>query len=117
MWGHRGEKEPKDTVNCAKGRPRSRALRLLRANYFDGSWKHDQGEDLVHVSKQMGHSSPTVTANIYAHQIRAKRPDAAAKSRCNGVRILSFFELLARCYTARFSGPYLLSVILCKCLG
>ena len=45
-----------------------------------GSWKLDQGEDLVYVSKQMGHSSPQVTATIYAHQIRAKRPEAAAKT-------------------------------------
>jgi integrase len=45
-----------------------------------GSLKIDQGEDLLYVSRQMGHSSIQVTADIYAHQIRAKRPEAAAKT-------------------------------------
>jgi integrase len=38
------------------------------------------GEDLLYVSRQMGHSSIQVTADIYAHQIRTKRPEAAAKT-------------------------------------
>lgn len=45
-----------------------------------GSLKIDQGEDLLYVSRQMGHSSVSVTADIYAHQIRARRPEAAAKT-------------------------------------
>jgi integrase len=45
-----------------------------------GSLKIDQGEDLLYVSRQMGHASLSVTADIYAHQIRAKRPEAAAKT-------------------------------------
>ena len=45
-----------------------------------GSLKIDQGEDILYVSRQMGHASIQVTADIYAHQIRAKRPDAAAKT-------------------------------------
>ena len=45
-----------------------------------GSLKIDQGEDLLYVSRQMGHSSIQVTADICAHQIRARRPEAAAKT-------------------------------------
>ncbi len=50
----------------------------LRHTY--GSLKIDQGEDLLYVSRQMGHSSLQVTGDIYAHQIRAHRPEAAAKT-------------------------------------
>lgn len=50
----------------------------LRHTY--GSLKIDQGEDLLYVSRQMGHSSIQVTADIYAHQIRERRPEAAAKT-------------------------------------
>jgi integrase len=45
-----------------------------------GSLKIDQGEDLLYVSRQMGHSSLSVTGEIYAHQIRERRPEAAAKT-------------------------------------
>jgi integrase len=45
-----------------------------------GSWKIEQGENVYSVMRQMGHSSPSVTADIYAHQIRARRPEAAAKT-------------------------------------
>jgi integrase len=38
------------------------------------------GEDLLYVSRQMGHSSLSVTGQIYAHQIRERRPEAAAKT-------------------------------------
>jgi integrase len=43
-----------------------------------GSWKIAQGEDVVYVSKQMGHSKPSVTYNVYAHLIDKRRPKAAA---------------------------------------
>ena len=55
-------------------------LRWHDLRHTFGSLKIDQGEDLLYVSRQMGHSSIQVTANIYAHQIRAKRPEAAAKT-------------------------------------
>lgn len=45
-----------------------------------GSLKIDQGEDLPYVSRQMGHSSLSVTGQIYAHQIQERRPEAAAKT-------------------------------------
>jgi integrase len=35
-------------------------------------------EDIVYISRQMGHSDPTITLKIYAHLIRRVNPDAAA---------------------------------------
>jgi integrase len=45
-----------------------------------GSWKVEQGENVVYVSKQMGHKDPSVTLKIYAHLIKESRPEAAAKT-------------------------------------
>jgi len=45
-----------------------------------GSLKLRQGEDLVYVSHQLGHSNVSTTADIYAHVIKARRPEAAAKT-------------------------------------
>jgi integrase len=45
-----------------------------------GSLKINQGEDLLYISRQMGHSSIQVTADIYARQISARRREAAAKT-------------------------------------
>jgi integrase len=42
------------------------------------SWKIAQGEDVIYVSKQMGHSKASVTYNVYAHLIDKRRPQAAA---------------------------------------
>ncbi len=49
----------------------------LRHTY--GSLLLDQGEDLVYVSRQLGHSSVSITADIYSHLIREHRPEAVAK--------------------------------------
>lgn len=62
------------------GLPAIGKLRWHDLRHSFGSLKLNQGEDVVYVSKQMGHSSVQVTADIYAHQIRAKRPEAAAKT-------------------------------------
>jgi integrase len=45
-----------------------------------GSLKIDQGEDLLYVSRQMGHASVSITADVYSHQIREHRPEAAART-------------------------------------
>jgi integrase len=50
----------------------------LRHSY--GSLKIDQGEDIVYVSRQMGHANVSITADVYAHEIRKRRPEAAAKT-------------------------------------
>ena len=55
-------------------------LRLHDLRHSFGSWKLDQGEDIVYVSKQLGHADVAITAKIYSHQIRPKRPEAAAKT-------------------------------------
>jgi len=49
----------------------------LRHTY--GSLLLDQGEDLVYVSRQLGHSNISITADVYSHLIRKHRPEAVAK--------------------------------------
>jgi len=44
-----------------------------------GSLLLDQGEDLVYVSRQLGHSNVSITADVYSHLIREHRPEAVAK--------------------------------------
>jgi integrase len=39
----------------------------------------EQGENIVYVSKQLGHASPVVTLTIYAHVINAINPKAALR--------------------------------------
>lgn len=53
-------------------------LHALRHTF--GSWKIAQGEDIVYVSRQMGHANVSITANVYAHLIDNRRPQAAAKT-------------------------------------
>ncbi len=45
-----------------------------------GSLKIDQGEDVLYVSRQMGHASVSITADVYSHQLREHRPEAAART-------------------------------------
>jgi integrase len=47
----------------------------LRHTY--ASLKFEQGENVVYISKQMGHSSPVVTHTIYAHLINDKNYESA----------------------------------------
>ncbi len=39
----------------------------------------DQGENVVYIQKQLGHSKPTVTLDIYAHLTEKHRPDVAER--------------------------------------
>ena len=45
-----------------------------------GSWKVAQGEDILYVSKQMGHARPSITADVYSHLLEKQRPQAAQKT-------------------------------------
>jgi integrase len=45
-----------------------------------GSYKLDQGENIYYVMRQMGHSSVQVTIDIYAHKLKDRNPEAAAKT-------------------------------------
>ena len=72
--------ERAEEQRAKSGLPAIGKVRWHDLRHTFGSLKIDQGEDLLYVSRQMGHSSIQVTADIYAHQIRAKRPEAAAKT-------------------------------------
>jgi integrase len=39
----------------------------------------EQGENIKFIQKQLGHSSPTVTLNVYSHLMRKQNPEAAAR--------------------------------------
>jgi integrase len=60
----------------AAGLPRVR-FHDLRHSY--ASLLIDQGETVVYIQKQLGHSKPTETLNIYSHLMEKHRPEAAAK--------------------------------------
>jgi len=59
-----------------------KAAELPRIRFHDlrhtyASLKIEQGENLVYISKQMGHSSPVVTATVYAHMINDTNYESA----------------------------------------
>ena len=53
-------------------------LHTLRHTF--GSIKLEHGENLIYVSKQMGHAAPSITANVYAHLLKERRPEAAVRT-------------------------------------
>jgi integrase len=58
-------------------KPKGAALHLLRHSH--GSHLLAQNESLTTVSERLGHSSPRVTADIYAHAITSRDREAARK--------------------------------------
>jgi integrase len=58
-------------------KPKGAALHLLRHSH--GSHLLAQNEALTTVSERLGHSSPRVTADIYAHAITSRDREAARK--------------------------------------
>jgi len=85
----KAEEERKKSGQSAIGKVRWHDLR-----HTFGSLKLDQGEDIAYVSKQMGHAKPSITADVYMHQLRERRPGAAAKT---DAAIFGLAELLAGC--------------------
>jgi integrase len=62
--------------------PALSAAELPRIRFHDlrhtyASLKIEQGENIVYISKQMGHSSPVVTSTIYAHLINDSNYESA----------------------------------------
>ena len=39
----------------------------------------DQGENIKYIQSQLGHSSPTVTLNVYAHLMKPVNQEAACR--------------------------------------
>lgn len=63
-----------------KERPKFEDVTIHTLRHTFGSIKLEQGENLIYVSKQMGHASPSITANVYAHLLKERRPEAAEKT-------------------------------------
>src|SRR5438128_956694 len=55
-------------------------LILHHLRHTFGSWKIEQGEDVLYVSAQMGHAKPSITFDIYSHLLENRRPHAAPKT-------------------------------------
>jgi integrase len=53
-------------------------LRLHDLRHTFGSWKVEQGEDILYVSAQLGHAKPSITFDVYSHLLKKQRPNAAA---------------------------------------
>ncbi len=58
------------------GLPRIRFHDLRHTN---ASIRIEEGENIKYIQTQLGHSSPMVTLNIYAHLIKSKNPEAACR--------------------------------------
>lgn len=56
------------------------SLRFHDLRHTYGSLKIEQGENLKYVQQQMGHSSITVTVDVYAHLLKKRNPRAAART-------------------------------------
>jgi integrase len=41
-----------------------------------GSMLIHSGQDIIYVAAQMGHSRPSITADVYSHLLKARRPQA-----------------------------------------
>ncbi len=67
----------------AAGLPR---MRFHDLRHTFASLLIDQGENVVYIQKQLGHSKPTVTLDIYGHLMEKHRPEAAAKLE-NGISV------------------------------
>jgi len=72
-------------MNDEEGNPRKDGpefgdvtMHTLRHTF--GSIKIEHNENLVYVSKQMGHAKPSITADVYAHLLKERRPEAALRT-------------------------------------
>jgi integrase len=52
-------------------------IRFHDLRHIYASLKIEQGENIVYISKQMGHSKTTVTSTIYAHLVNDKNYESA----------------------------------------
>ena len=64
--------------------PALRAAELPRMRFHDlrhtyASLMIEQGENLKYIQSQLGHSSPTVTLNVYAHLMKPANQEAACR--------------------------------------
>lgn len=54
-----------------------RKIRFRDLTHIYASLKIEQGENLIYISRQMGHSSPVVTLTIFAHLIKKTNYESA----------------------------------------
>ena len=54
-------------------------IRFHDIRHSFASMQIELGENIKYIQKQLGHSSPTVTLNVYSHLMRKQNPEAAAR--------------------------------------
>ena len=64
--------------------PALNEARLHRVRFHDlrhtfASLRFEQGENIKYIQSQLGHSSPMVTLNVYAHLMKATNQEAACR--------------------------------------
>ncbi len=91
-----GEGKPWDPDNLVKRQflPALKRAGVKRVRFHDlrhtnVSLRIEEGQNIVYISKQIGHESPDITLKVYAHLIKDIHPEQAAKLD----RALGFAEL------------------------
>jgi integrase len=51
----------------------------MRAKHTYASLLIEQGENIKYIQSQLGHSSPTVTLNVYAHLMKPTNKEVAIR--------------------------------------
>ena len=64
--------------------PALKAAELPRIRFHDlrhtyASLLIEQGENIKYIQNQLGHATPTITLNIYAHLMKDRNPEAACR--------------------------------------
>ena len=54
-------------------------IRLHDLRHTTASLMIEQGENIKYIQSQLGHSSPTVTLNVYAHLMKPTNQEAACR--------------------------------------
>ena len=54
-------------------------IRFHDMRHTDASLLIEQGENITYIQEQLGHSSPSVTLNVYAHLIKSDNQSAARR--------------------------------------
>lgn len=77
----------------------------LRPTY--ASLLKEQGENVKYMQSQLGHSSPTVTLNVYAHLMRSVNQEAALKleNSVSGVKVTIWSQPIKKEVTASAVTP------------
>ena len=55
------------------------AIRFHDLRHTNASIRLENGENIKYIQTQLGHASPTITLNVYAHLMKDRNPEAAQR--------------------------------------